>query len=140
LDQEPPSPVDANAPLKEKTEPAASGTGSQTVSAEIRQGEPGPRFRGRIVKDYLTSGTSKQPTGEGSSQRHVGDEIPEERIVEELEPEEANIYGRIRHSFERGEYEPAIELCDNFLQTFPGSPMAENVSFLKGDAEFGLIK
>ena len=127
-------------PLQEGPKPVTQEIVTEIDSPEVEAEDLRPVFRGRINKDDQLSGTSNQPQDQGSVDTAERDEIPEEKILEELEPEEALIFGQIRHSYERKNYVQAIKQCDQFLQTFPGSPMAEKVSFLKGDAEFELVK
>lgn len=141
LEDGPPGIDEGKEPAPAKAAPPPRDEEPKIVTTQPVAEEGGPLFIGRIDKKDVSSGASEAPLYRGSIGKDAGEgEIPEDRILEELEPEEALVYGQIRHSFENGNYEQTVKLCDHFLLTYPGSPMAEKVSFLKGDAEFGLVK
>jgi len=99
----------------------------------------GPVFRGRIAPggDSAHPGAEKKaPKGESSSST----ENTEYALPGHMYNEEAFLYGRIRRSLEEKDYETTTKLSKKFLNKYPGSPNVEKVAFLRGDAEFGLLK
>ncbi|MCF8062307.1 MAG: tetratricopeptide repeat protein [Deltaproteobacteria bacterium] len=107
--------------------------------AEIPTATGGPLFRGRIASGGGTgdAGVESPPPVSTPTEREG---ITEEDIVQELAPDEALLYGEIRQASESGSHDRTADLCSRFLDLFPGSPMVERVLFLKGDAEFSLVR
>lgn len=100
----------------------------------------GPIFRGRITSpDNTPPDPSPEVPGRGPlNSKPEG--ISEHDLLRELNPDQVLLYGDIQQAVENGRHEETAELCRQFLNRFPGSPLVEKVSFLKGSAEFALLE
>lgn len=126
-------PVDDEVPLEDP------GLGiTKTVSGHGVDSE-GQVVRGRIVRNENQT-PSLVPEGHEKSEASDLKAITEDDLLGDMDPAEAMMYGRIRLAFEESDYESAAELCKDFQNRYPGSPMVERVAFLNGDAEFGLLE
>lgn len=105
-------------------------------------------------------GTNEPPTGEAKVEQGmddadaVGDPVKIEpkldnalpisteltRAMDNLTPEEAFLYGRIKQAMDIKDYEKGIALIDQFLNELPDSSLVEDMMFLKGDLYYSLWK
>ncbi len=100
----------------------------------------GPIFRGRIPSH---DNTPPDPSPEGPGQDEVRPEpegISENDLLRELNPDQVLLYGDIQQAVQDGRHEETADLCGQFLNRFPESPLVEKVFFLKGNAEFALLE
>ncbi len=130
---DPPAPLDDAALIEDRLPETVNTVPEQGADSE------GPVVRGRIERN---GGRTFSHVQEGPDNTGAPDSegITEDDLLRDMDPEETLLYGRIREAVEEKDHETAAELCRDFLNQYPGSPMVEKVAFLTGDAEFGLLK
>lgn len=99
----------------------------------------GPFLRGRITRDEDLPFPPSAPDAQSPMAREYR-ALSEHDLLIDADPAEALLYGLIRGAFEESDHKAAAELCKEFLSKFPASPIVEQVAFLNGDAEFGLVE
>ena len=57
----------------------------------------------------------------------------DDKMVQDLQPEEAFLFGRIQGAREIKDYEKALDLIEQLLTQFPESPLSEKIIFWRGD-------
>lgn len=62
------------------------------------------------------------------------------KSVEDMNPTEAFLFGRIQQALEISDYQKGVLLIDQYLNEFPESPLIERLLFLRGDLYYGLSR
>lgn len=132
-----PLPEPVSSPLPNREGPAEARKGAMPPT---RQQSAGPVVRGRIDPDDILSEGSPASPAPDDPRDDRSEVLAEEDLLREVDPDQALLYGELRHALDSKNHEQAADLCGQFLERFAGSPLVEKVSFLKGDAEFALVR
>jgi len=134
---EPPGGAEGPLPLSKREGPAET---HREPAVRTQQGEAGPVVRGRIVQEAVPPEDTPASTVPDTAPPVQSEPLSEEDLLREVEPDQALLYGGIRQALDSKRPEQASDLCSQLLDRFPGSPLVEKVSFLKGDAEFARVR
>ncbi|MBW1802218.1 MAG: hypothetical protein JRJ85_15995, partial [Deltaproteobacteria bacterium] len=81
-----------------------------------------------------------QPAVELTLDRSLPGQSEIEAWSHQLTTEEAFLFGRIQEAWASKDYEKGASLIDQFVMQYPDSPLAENVTFLRGDFRLHLLQ
>jgi tetratricopeptide (TPR) repeat protein len=138
---------------KEK-EPAVSPRSEKSEEAKSRENpspspDPAPVQAGP-VRMKIAKEPSSEPVSpsKGAGDFRVDPKVryappqisPDAAQASNLRPAEAILCGRIREALDAGDYEKGTGLIREFLSTYPGSPMTEEMKFLAADCRFALAE
>ncbi|MFH1488985.1 MAG: tetratricopeptide repeat protein, partial [Pseudomonadota bacterium] len=103
-----------------------------------RPGEPSVRSKGPTPPD---EGPLRiDPTVQVALKNALPDHSMVKAWSENLNPDEAFLFGRILEAWELKDYEKGVTLIEQFLAKYPESHLCERISFLRGDFRLYLLK
>ncbi|MGD8386519.1 MAG: tetratricopeptide repeat protein [Desulfobacteraceae bacterium] len=112
----------------------------EDTAIPMPQQEAGPVVRGRIVQNALPREGVPDPSAPDTVRNEPSEALSEKDLLREVDPDQALLYGELRQALDSKKPEQAADLCSQFLERYPGSPLDEKVCFLRGDAEFARIR